>query len=89
MIVLKVNEGWYTQKKKHSWNQMFCWLSIAHVCISRNGAQVDIPRGYSSKKFLFRKVFIPKGYYIKQFYLKRVVIPKSFYPKELLFWNWE
>ena len=30
--------------------------------------QVDIPKGYSSKKFLFQKVFIPEGHYSEKFY---------------------
>ena len=30
--------------------------------------QIDIPKGYGSEMFLFRKVFIPKGHYSERFY---------------------
>ena len=44
--------------------------------------QVDIPKGYSSEKFLFQKVFIPKGHYSKKVLSQRVIIPKIFILKD-------
>ena len=53
--------------------------------------QVDIPKGYSSEKFLFRKVFILKGHYSEKFDLEELLhlVLKSFYPEESLFQNSE
>ena len=42
-----------------------------------------MPKGYSSEKILFPKVFIPKAHYSKKFYphSPRVIIPKIFIMK--------
>ena len=56
--------------------------------LSSVGVQVDIPKGYSSEKFLFQKVFIPKGHYSEKFYLEELLFRKVFIPKfgKRLFW---
>ena len=38
--------------------------------------QVDIHKGYSSKKFLFQKVFILNSHYSEKVLSWRVIIPK-------------
>ena len=44
--------------------------------------QVDIPKGYISEKFLFRKVFIPKDRSLfRKILFWSVIIPKIFIPK--------
>ena len=44
--------------------------------------RVDIPKGYSFEKFLFRRVFILKGHFSEVFFILKGHYSEDFYPEE-------
>ena len=66
---------WYMEINIDTW-----YLTISY---KQFWVQVDIPKGYGSKKFLFRRVIIPKSF-IPNVIIPEIFIPKGCYPE---IWN--